>query len=211
MDVAGITRRPPWRFRSLAWIALLALLAIEVIENGAQPCDRVHLLGGRLDPLHDHLKPREIGLLFHPDVFACLRVGHLLLEPVLLAQGHGDSRGAEFALESQLVDQSLEGVTDSPAAGIASGVAAGAGLPGRTEVLKSRRRVWICHLGPFPVHASDACTWSTRCEDGRQPGRRQPPSSPMAWQQRACAGLAVHWIPDVSSVRWGKKPAWDSS
>ena len=28
-------------------------------------------------------------------------------------------------------------------------VAAGAGLPGRTEILKSRRGVWICHLGPL--------------------------------------------------------------
>ena len=39
------------------------------------------------------------------------------------------------------------GVADPPALGIASGVAAGAGLPGRTEILKSRRGVWICHLG----------------------------------------------------------------
>ena len=31
----------------------------------------------------------------------------------------------------------------------AGGVAAGAGLPGRTEILKSRRGVWICHLGPL--------------------------------------------------------------
>ncbi len=41
------------------------------------------------------------------------------------------------------------GVADSPALGIAGGVAAGAGLPGRTEILKSRRGVWICHLGPL--------------------------------------------------------------
>ena len=41
------------------------------------------------------------------------------------------------------------GVADSPALGIAGGVAAGAGLPGLTEILKSRRGVWICHLGPL--------------------------------------------------------------
>ncbi len=70
------------------------------------------------------------------------------------------------------------GVADSPALGIASGVAAGAGLPGRTEILKSRRGVWICHLGPFRVRASDACSRSTRCEDGSQLARRQPPRKP---------------------------------
>ena len=101
----------------------------------------------------DHFKPREIGLLFNPNLFACLRVCHLLLEQVLLAQGHGDGRGGEFALQSQLVDQSLHGVADAPALGIAGGVAAGAGLPGLTEILKSRRGVWICHLGPL----SGAC------------------------------------------------------
>ena len=128
-------------------------LPFVVIQDGSQPCDSVHLLGGWLDSLHDHLKPRKIGLLFNPNVFACLRVCHLLLEQVLLAQGHGDGRGAEFALQSQLVDQSLEGVADSPALGIAGGVAAGAGLPGLTEILKSRRGVWICHLWPL----SGAC------------------------------------------------------
>ena len=35
----------------------------------------------------------------------------------------------------------------------AGGVAAGAGLPGLTEILKSRRGVWICHLG----HLWGAC------------------------------------------------------
>ena len=71
------------------------------------------------------------------------------------------------------------GVADSPALGIAGWVAAGAGLPGLTEILKSRRGVWICHLGaPLGVRASDACSRSTRCEDGRQLARRQPPRKP---------------------------------
>ena len=55
---------------------------------------------------------------------------------------------AKEALESLLVDHVLDCVADSPALGIAGWVAAGAGLPGRTEILKSRRGVWICHLGP---------------------------------------------------------------
>ena len=52
----------------------------------SQPCDSVPLLGGWLDQLLDHLKPREIGLLFNPNVFACLRVCHLLLEQVGMVQ-----------------------------------------------------------------------------------------------------------------------------
>src|SRR5271157_265144 len=48
-----------------------------------------------------------------------------------------------------LLDQSLDGVADSPAAGIAGRVAAGAGWPGRTEILRFRRWAWICHLGPL--------------------------------------------------------------
>ena len=47
------------------------------------------------------------------------------------------------------LDQSLDGVADSPAAGIAGRVAAGAGWPGRTEILRFRRWAWICHLGPL--------------------------------------------------------------
>ncbi len=70
------------------------------------------------------------------------------------------------------------GVADPPALGIAGGVAAGAGLPGLTEILKSRRGVWICHLGPFRVRAWDASSRSTRCEDGSQLARRQPPRQP---------------------------------
>ena len=34
-----------------------------------------------------------------------------------------------------------------PAAGIAGRVAAGAGWPGRTEILRFRRWAWVCHLG----------------------------------------------------------------
>ncbi len=48
-----------------------------------------------------------------------------------------------------LVDHVLDGVADSPALGIAGWVAAGAGLPGRTEILKVQRGVSIGHLGPL--------------------------------------------------------------
>ena len=54
---------------------------------------------------------------------------------------------SEFAVECHLLDQSLDGVADSPAAGIAGRVAAGAGWPGRTEILRFRRWAWVCHLG----------------------------------------------------------------
>ena len=87
--------------------------------------------------------------MFNPNVIACLRVFHLMLEHVFLAQRHCDCRGAEFAVECHLVDLSLDGVADSPAAGIAGRVAASAGWPGRTEILKFRRWVWVCHLGPL--------------------------------------------------------------
>ncbi len=65
-----------------------------------------------------------------------------------MTKRHSDGRGGERALESLLVDHVLNGVADSPAAGVAGWVAAGAGLPGLTEILKSWRGVWICHLGP---------------------------------------------------------------
>ncbi len=55
--------------------------------------------------------------------------------------------GAEFAVECLLVDLSLDGVADSPAAGRAGRVAAGALWPGRTEILRFRGWVWVCHLG----------------------------------------------------------------
>ena len=71
----------------------------------------------------------------------------------------------------------FDGGADPPAAGIAGRVAAGAGLPGRTEVLESRR--WVSHRGPLSVQAAvkarKACTWSTRSECGRQRARPQPP------------------------------------
>ncbi len=51
--------------------------------------------------------------------------------------------------------------------------------------------------GPFRVRASDACTRSTRCGDGRQVARRQPPRQPdrvevpsMCW---ACGSLDSRW------------------
>ena len=87
--------------------------------------------------------------MFNPNVFPCHRVFHQLLERMLMTKRHSDSCGGERALEAQLVDHVLDCVGDSPALGIAGGVAAGAGLPGLTEILKSRRGVWICHLGPL--------------------------------------------------------------
>ncbi len=41
------------------------------------------------------------------------------------------------------------GVADSPALGITGWVAAGAGLPGRTEIRKVQRGMRIGHLGPL--------------------------------------------------------------
>ncbi len=87
--------------------------------------------------------------MFNPNVYPCHRVFHQLPERVLMTKRHSDGRGGELALESLLVDHVLDGVADSPAPGIAGWVAAGAGWPGRTEILKSRRWVWICHLGPL--------------------------------------------------------------
>ena len=87
--------------------------------------------------------------MFNPNVYPCHRVFHQLPERVLMTKRHSDGRGGERALESLLVDHVLDGVADSPAAGIAGWVAAGAGWPGLTEILKSRRGVWICHLGPL--------------------------------------------------------------
>src|SRR5208283_3295173 len=117
-------------------------------------------------------KPREIGLLFNPNFFACLRVFYLLLEQVFLAQRHGDCRGAEFAVEFHLVDLSLDGVADSPAAGIAGRVAAGALWPGRTEILKFRRWVWVSHRGPL----SGASTGSSNRNVDLVNADRNPPS-----------------------------------
>ncbi len=113
------------------------------------------LLGGWLDTRSwdDHFEPREIGLMFNPNVYPCHRVFHQLPEHMLMTKRHSDGRGGERALESLLVDHVLDGVADSPAAGIAGWVAAGAGWPGLTEILKSWRGVWICHLGPL----SGAC------------------------------------------------------
>src|SRR5271157_3327704 len=102
---------------------------------------------GSSEPFQDHIEPCNLGLMFKPNFFACLRVFHLALEHVFLAQRHCDCRGAEFAVESLLIDLSLDGVADLPAAGIAGRVAAGAGWPGRTEILRFRRWAWVCHLG----------------------------------------------------------------
>ena len=144
--------------------------------------------------------------MFNPNVIACLRVFHLMLEHVFLAQRHCDCRGAEFAVECHLLDQSLDGVADSPAAGIAGRVAAGALWPGRTEILKFRRWVWVCHLGLLsgahriahrkrgPGHAERK--WTIGPEGGcwvwgPQLARPQPPRKPeFAWKYRACAGHA---------------------
>ena len=87
--------------------------------------------------------------MFNPNFFACLRVFHLLLQRSFVPRRHMDCRGGQFAVECHLVDQALDGVTDAPAAGIAGRVAAGAGCPGRTEILRSRRWVCVCHLGPL--------------------------------------------------------------
>ena len=71
-----------------------------------------------------------------------------------------DGRGGEGALEVQLVDHVLDGVADSPALGIAGRVTAGAGLPGRTEIL--RVSIWGGH---WPSGAPFRCTHRLRAPD----------------------------------------------
>ncbi len=126
-------------------------LAFDVIENGPQPCDRIDRLGGWLDTRSwdDHFEPREIGLMFNPNVYPCHRVFHQLPERMLMTKRHSDGRGGERALESLLVDHVLDGVADSPALGIAGRVAAGPGWPGRTEILRVQFGMGIGHLGPL--------------------------------------------------------------
>ena len=87
--------------------------------------------------------------MFNPNVFPCHRVFHQLRERMLMAKRHSDGRGGEKALEAQLVDHVLDGVAESPALGIAGRVAAGAGLPGRTEILRVQLWMGIGHLGPL--------------------------------------------------------------
>ena len=56
---------------------------------------------------------------------------------------------AKEALEAQLVDHVLDGVAESPALGIAGWVAAGAGWPGWTEILRVQLGMGIGHVGPL--------------------------------------------------------------
>ena len=95
--MAGITLRPLWTFSSLALLFLGGTLAFDVIENGPQPCDRIDRLGGWLDPWpwYDHFEPREIGLMFNPNVYPCHRVFHQLPERMLMTKRHSDGRGGE--------------------------------------------------------------------------------------------------------------------
>ena len=87
--------------------------------------------------------------MFNPNVYPCHRVFHQLRERMLMTKRHSDGRGGERALQSLLVDHVLDGVADSPAAGIAGRVAAGAGWPGRTEILRVQLWMSIGHLGPL--------------------------------------------------------------
>ena len=153
--------------------------------------------------------------MFNPNVYPCHRVFHQLPERVLMTKRHSDGRGGERALEFHLVDHVLDCVADSPALGIAGGVAAGAGLPGLTEILKSRRGVWICHLGPFRVRASDACSRSTRCEDGSQLSTCSSATATAARSRGSTEhvlGLRFTGFLMVSSVRRGNQiagfPGW---
>jgi hypothetical protein len=66
-----------------------AKLPFVVIKEGIQHCHIVPLLlGGWLDTFQDYFKRLNIGLMFNPNVFACLRVFHLLLEHSFVAQRH---------------------------------------------------------------------------------------------------------------------------
>ncbi len=147
--------------------------------------------------------------MFNPNFFACLRVFHLVLEHVFLAQRHCDCRRAEFAVECLLVDQSLDGVADSPAAGIAGRVAAGAGWPGRTEILRFRRWVWVCHLGaPFRCAHRLAHRKRAHGQRGLRVGASLPgrnlDGNQIAWNYRTCAGHADLLFRDGGKRQAGK-------
>ena len=147
--------------------------------------------------------------MFNPNFFACLRVFHLVLEHVFLAQRHCDCRRAEFAVECLLLDQSLDGVADSPAAGIAGRVAAGAGWPGRTEILRFRRWVWVCHLGaPFRCAHRLAHRKRAHGQQGLRVGANLPgrnlDGNQIAWKYRTCAGHADLLFRDGGKRQAGK-------
>ena len=147
--------------------------------------------------------------MFNPNFFACLRVFHLVLEHVFLAQRHCDCRRAEFAVECLLLDQSLNGVADSPAAGMAGRVAAGAGWPGRTEILRFRRWVWVCHLGaPFRCAHRLAHRKRAHGQRGLRVGASLPgrnlDGNQIAWKYRTCAGHADLLFRDGGKRQAGK-------
>ena len=80
------------------------------------------------------------------------------------------------------------------AAGIAGRVAAGAGWPGRTEVLRFRRWAWVCHLRPFRCKHRIMHRKRGPGQQGLRVGAnllgRNLDGNQIAWKYRACAGHA---------------------
>ena len=117
--------------------------------------------------------------------------------------------GPKFAVECHLLDQSLDGVADSPAAGIAGRVAAGAGWPGRTEILRFRRWAWICHLGPLSA-CKHRLTHRKRApgQQGLRAGAnllgRNLDGNQIARKYRTCAGHADLLFRDGGKRQAGK-------
>jgi len=83
----------------------------------------------------------------------------------------------------------FDGVADPPAAGIAGRVAAGAGLPGGTEVLKMRGGIRVgprfCS-GPAPPSCGKRLEARARRRRKRRDKERARPSPGKAPRQRAC-------------------------
>ena len=81
------------------------------------------------------------------------------------------------------------------AAGIAGRVAAGAGWPGRMEILRFRRWAWICHLGP-PFACKHRLKHRNRApgQQGLRVGAnllgRNLDGNQIAGEYRTCAGHA---------------------
>ena len=80
------------------------------------------------------------------------------------------------------------------AAGMAGRVAAGAGWPGRTEILSFRRWAWVCHRGLLSVQAPDNAPKRGPGQHGLRVGANllcpNLDGNQVAWKYRTCAGYA---------------------
>ena len=95
------------------------------------------------------------------------------------------------------------------AAGIAGRVAAGAGWPGRMEILRFRRWAWICHLGP-PFACKHRLKHRNRApgQQGLRVGAnllgRNLDGNQIAGEYRTCAGHADLLFRDGGKRQAGK-------